>query len=78
MRMPSAFQHTITTARRRLSVTASSLPPRKRNGSRAARLSSLPGLIDRHCSPVAYTSAVEAACRAMWENYCGGPQHQSE
>jgi predicted O-linked N-acetylglucosamine transferase (SPINDLY family) len=35
----------------------------------------LPDLIDKHCSPAAYTRAVEQAYRTMWEKYCGG--HQS-
>ena len=34
----------------------------------------LPDLIGRRCSPAAYTRAVEAAYRAMWEKYCGGRQ----
>ncbi len=32
----------------------------------------LPDLIDRRCSPAAYTRAVEAAYRTMWRKYCGG------
>jgi predicted O-linked N-acetylglucosamine transferase (SPINDLY family) len=32
----------------------------------------LPDLIDRRCSPAAYTRAVEAAYRTMWQKYCGG------
>jgi predicted O-linked N-acetylglucosamine transferase (SPINDLY family) len=32
----------------------------------------LPGLIDRCCSPGAYTRAVEAAYRGMWQTYRGG------
>jgi predicted O-linked N-acetylglucosamine transferase (SPINDLY family) len=32
----------------------------------------LPDLIARRCSPAAYTRAVEAAYRTMWERYCGG------
>jgi predicted O-linked N-acetylglucosamine transferase (SPINDLY family) len=32
----------------------------------------LPGLIDRRCSPGAYTRAVEAAYRTIWQTYCGG------
>lgn len=31
----------------------------------------LPGMVDRHCGPVVYTKAVEAAYRSMWETYCG-------
>ena len=31
----------------------------------------LPDLIDRCCSPAAYTRAVEAAYRTMWQKYCG-------
>jgi predicted O-linked N-acetylglucosamine transferase (SPINDLY family) len=31
----------------------------------------LPGLIDRRCSPAAYTRAVEQAYRTMWEKRCG-------
>jgi predicted O-linked N-acetylglucosamine transferase (SPINDLY family) len=31
----------------------------------------LPGLIDRRCSPLAYTRAVEQAYRTMWQKYCG-------
>lgn len=31
----------------------------------------LPNLIDRRCSPVAYTRAVEEAYRTMWAKYCG-------
>ena len=34
----------------------------------------LPDLIDRRCSPAAYTRAVEAAYRTMWETYCHGQQ----
>jgi predicted O-linked N-acetylglucosamine transferase (SPINDLY family) len=34
----------------------------------------LPDLIDRRCSPAAYTQAVEAAYRRMWEKCCGGDQ----
>jgi predicted O-linked N-acetylglucosamine transferase (SPINDLY family) len=34
----------------------------------------LPDLIDRRCGPAAYTRAVEAAYRTMWEKYCGGRQ----
>jgi predicted O-linked N-acetylglucosamine transferase (SPINDLY family) len=34
----------------------------------------LPDLIGRRCSPAAYTRAVEAAYRTMWEKYCGGQQ----
>ena len=30
----------------------------------------LPDLIDRRCSPAAYTRAVEAAYRAIWEKCC--------
>lgn len=30
----------------------------------------LPGLIDRHCSPAAYTKAVEDAYRTMWRKRC--------
>jgi predicted O-linked N-acetylglucosamine transferase (SPINDLY family) len=30
----------------------------------------LPDLIDRRCSPAAYTRAVEAAYRTMWERWC--------
>ena len=33
----------------------------------------LPGRIDAHCSPAAYTLAVEQAYRAMWESYCRTP-----
>jgi predicted O-linked N-acetylglucosamine transferase (SPINDLY family) len=33
----------------------------------------LPGQIDKRCSPVAYTAAVEQAYRTMWENYCRAP-----
>jgi predicted O-linked N-acetylglucosamine transferase (SPINDLY family) len=36
----------------------------------------LPDLIDRHCSPAAYTRAVEAAYRTMWQTCCGGDQGQ--
>jgi predicted O-linked N-acetylglucosamine transferase (SPINDLY family) len=36
----------------------------------------LPDLIDRRCSPAAYTRAVEAAYRTMWQKYCGGDQSQ--
>jgi predicted O-linked N-acetylglucosamine transferase (SPINDLY family) len=32
----------------------------------------LPDLIDRRCSPAAYTRAVEAAYRTMWQKYRGG------
>lgn len=32
----------------------------------------LPDLIARRCSPAAYTQAVEAAYRTMWQTYCGG------
>jgi predicted O-linked N-acetylglucosamine transferase (SPINDLY family) len=32
----------------------------------------LPDLIDRRCSPAAYTRAVEEAYRMMWEKYCDG------
>jgi predicted O-linked N-acetylglucosamine transferase (SPINDLY family) len=35
----------------------------------------LPGLIDRRCSPAAYTRAVEQAYRAMWEKRCGELQN---
>jgi predicted O-linked N-acetylglucosamine transferase (SPINDLY family) len=31
----------------------------------------LPDLIDRRCGPSAYTRAVEAAYRSMWQKYCG-------
>ena len=31
----------------------------------------LPDVIDACCSPAAYTRAVEAAYRMMWEKYCG-------
>jgi predicted O-linked N-acetylglucosamine transferase (SPINDLY family) len=34
----------------------------------------LPDLIDKRCSPAAYTTAVEEAYRTMWEKYCGGHQ----
>jgi predicted O-linked N-acetylglucosamine transferase (SPINDLY family) len=34
----------------------------------------LPDLIDRRCSPAAYTRTVEAAYRTMWQRYCGGLQ----
>jgi predicted O-linked N-acetylglucosamine transferase (SPINDLY family) len=34
----------------------------------------LPDVIDRCCSPAAYTRAVEAAYRTMWEKYCGEKQ----
>jgi predicted O-linked N-acetylglucosamine transferase (SPINDLY family) len=34
----------------------------------------LPDLIDRRCSPGAYTAAVEEAYRTMWEKRCGAPQ----
>jgi len=34
----------------------------------------LPDLIARRCSPAAYTQAVEAAYRTMWEKYCRGQQ----
>jgi predicted O-linked N-acetylglucosamine transferase (SPINDLY family) len=34
----------------------------------------LPALIDRRCSPAAYTRAVEAAYRTMWETYCRAQQ----
>jgi hypothetical protein len=34
----------------------------------------LPDLIDRRCSPVAYTREVETAYRTMWETYCRGQQ----
>jgi predicted O-linked N-acetylglucosamine transferase (SPINDLY family) len=34
----------------------------------------LPDLIDRRCSPAAYTGAVEEAYRTMWEKRCGAPQ----
>src|SRR5262249_7273422 len=30
----------------------------------------LPGLIERRCSPIAYTRAVEQAYRTMWQRYC--------
>jgi len=33
----------------------------------------LPDLIAARCSPASYTRAAEAAYRAMWEKYCGGP-----
>jgi hypothetical protein len=36
----------------------------------------LPDLIDRRCSPAAYTRAVEAAYRTMWEKCCGEDQDQ--
>jgi predicted O-linked N-acetylglucosamine transferase (SPINDLY family) len=32
----------------------------------------LPELIAAHCSPAAYTRAVERAYRTMWEKYCAG------
>jgi predicted O-linked N-acetylglucosamine transferase (SPINDLY family) len=32
----------------------------------------LPDLIDRRCSPAAYTRAVDAAYRTMWQKYCSG------
>jgi predicted O-linked N-acetylglucosamine transferase (SPINDLY family) len=34
----------------------------------------LPNLIERHCSPVAYTRAVEEAYHTMWEKHCRGIQ----
>ena len=34
----------------------------------------LPALIDQRCSPGAYTRAVEAAYRSMWQTYCSGGQ----
>jgi predicted O-linked N-acetylglucosamine transferase (SPINDLY family) len=34
----------------------------------------LPDLIDRRCSPAAYTRTVEAAYQTMWEKCCGAPQ----
>jgi predicted O-linked N-acetylglucosamine transferase (SPINDLY family) len=34
----------------------------------------LPDLIDRHCSPAAYTRAVEESYRTAWEKHCGGQQ----
>jgi predicted O-linked N-acetylglucosamine transferase (SPINDLY family) len=34
----------------------------------------LPDLIDRRCGPAAYTGAVEAAYRTMWETHCRGQQ----
>jgi predicted O-linked N-acetylglucosamine transferase (SPINDLY family) len=34
----------------------------------------LPDLIDRRCSPAAYTREVETAYRTMWETYCRGQQ----
>jgi predicted O-linked N-acetylglucosamine transferase (SPINDLY family) len=34
----------------------------------------LPDLIDRHCSPAAYTGAVEEAYRTMWEKRCDALQ----
>ncbi len=37
----------------------------------------LPDVIDRRCSPAAYTMAVEAAYRLMWEKYCGGRQRET-
>lgn len=30
----------------------------------------LPDLIDQHCGPVAYTSAVESSFRTMWKRFC--------
>jgi predicted O-linked N-acetylglucosamine transferase (SPINDLY family) len=30
----------------------------------------LPDLINARCGPTAYTSAVEAAYRTMWQKYC--------
>jgi predicted O-linked N-acetylglucosamine transferase (SPINDLY family) len=37
----------------------------------------LPNLIDRHCSPAAYTRAVEQAYRTMWKKHCGESQTAS-
>jgi predicted O-linked N-acetylglucosamine transferase (SPINDLY family) len=34
----------------------------------------LPGLIDRRCSPLAYTRAVEQAYRTMWRKHCDAVQ----
>jgi predicted O-linked N-acetylglucosamine transferase (SPINDLY family) len=34
----------------------------------------LPGLIDRRCSPLAYTRAVEQAYRTMWQKHCDAVQ----
>lgn len=31
----------------------------------------LPNLIERRCSPIAYTRAVEQAYQTMWQKYCG-------
>jgi predicted O-linked N-acetylglucosamine transferase (SPINDLY family) len=35
----------------------------------------LPDLIDRRCSPAAYTAAVEEAYGTMWKKYCGAVQN---
>jgi len=42
---------------------------------RLARIrSELPSLIEQRCGAAAYTRAVEAAYRTMWQKYCGGIQ----